>query len=114
MGAGVVVSALISPYNYVYDLAMLAAAARLLCKTVLRHARKLEQYILATIILLVGAYGAVLSAVVPKTIGDDMTRPVSILGPVLFAGGIVVFRVLWRSSQAVEDSSLVKTVKSAK
>lgn len=109
MGAGVVVSALISPYNYDYDLAMLAAAACLLWDTVTRHAGKAEQYTIAAVIFLVGTYGASLAAVVPLVTGDATTRPVSILGPVLFVGAIALFRVLWRSRAAAQNAPQLAT-----
>jgi|TARA_R100001440_G_scaffold11088_8_gene19906 hypothetical protein len=104
MGGGVVVSTLISPYNYDYDLAMLAAAACLLSDTVLQHARKSERYALGAVILLIGSYGAALSAVVPIITGDVTTRPISIMGPALFAGAAVLFRVLWRSRDIAQES----------
>jgi hypothetical protein len=102
MGAGVVVSALISPYNYDYDLSMLAAAACLLIDTVMRHASKAEQYAIAAIILIIGTYGFSLTAIVDLLINDEFARPVSVSGPVLFAGGIVLFRVVWRSRNAAQ------------
>ena len=102
MGAGVVVSALISPYNYDYDLAMLAAAACLLIDTVMRHASKAEQYTIAATILIIGTYGLSLTAIVDLLINDEFAQPVSVSGPVLFAGGIVLFRVVWRSRNAAQ------------
>lgn len=100
MGAGVVVSALISPYNYDYDLAMLAVAACLLCDTVMRHANKAEQYTLAAVILLIGPYGNALVSLVDRINNDGPISPVSIMGPILFLGATVMFRVLWRSRTA--------------
>ncbi|MCF7702143.1 glycosyltransferase family 87 protein [Loktanella sp. M215] len=100
MGAGVFVSALISPYNYDYDLAMLAAAACLLIDTVMHHASKAERYTIAAAILIVGTYGISLTAIIDLIMNDEFARPVSVLGPVLFAGGIVLFRVVWRSRNA--------------
>ncbi len=102
MGAGVVVSALISPYNYDYDLAMLAAAACLLIDTVMRHASKAEQYTIAAVILIIGTYGFSLTAIVDFLINDDFVQPVSLSGPMLFIGGIVVFRVVWRSRDVAQ------------
>lgn len=97
MGAGVFVSALISPYNYDYDLAMLAAAACLLIDTVMRHASKAERYAIAAAILIVSTYWFLLAAIVEFFVNDNAARLVSISGPVLFAGGIILFRVVWRS-----------------
>jgi hypothetical protein len=108
MGAGVFVSALISPYNYDYDLAMLAAAACLLFDMVMRHASKAEQYTIAAVILIIGTYGLSLTAIVDLIINDDLAQPVSISGPVLFAGGIVLFRVVWRSRDAAQASPHLK------
>tara|TARA_R110001599_G_scaffold192004_3_gene387123 strand:- start:418 stop:1650 length:1233 start_codon:yes stop_codon:yes gene_type:complete len=104
MGAGVFVSALISPYNYDYDLAMLAAAACLLFDTVNRHASKAEQYTIAAVILLNGTYGFSLTAVADFIVNDDTTRPVSVLGPVIFMGGIILFRIVWRSRVATKSA----------
>lgn len=104
MGAGVFVSALISPYNYDYDLAMLAAAACLLFDTVNRHASKAEQYTIAAVILLIGTYGFSLTAVVDFIINDDTARPVSVSGPVIFVGGIVLFRIVWRNRVAMKSA----------
>lgn len=105
LGAGVVVSALISPYNYDYDLAMLAVAACLLCETVLRHASKAEQYTLAAIILLIGPYGNALVTLVDRINNDGPISPVSIMGPMLFLGATILFRVLWRSRAAAHQAS---------
>ncbi len=108
MGAGVVVSTLISPYNYDYDLAMLAAAACLLFDTVMHHARKAEQYTIAAVILLIGTHGFTLTAIIDLIINDDTVRPVSVLGPVLFVGSIVLFRVVWRSRGAAQGAATVE------
>jgi hypothetical protein len=104
MGAGVVVSALISPYNYDYDLAMLAVAACLLCETVTRHASTAEQLTIAAAILLIGPYGNALVVLVDRITNDGPKSPVSIMGPVLFVGTTVLFRVLWRSRTASHGS----------
>ena len=104
MGAGVFVSTLISPYNYDYDLAMLAVAACLLFDTVTRHASQVERYIIAAVILIIGTYGFALTAVVAVIINDETAAPVSLLGPVLLFGGIVLFRVLWRSRPAAQKT----------
>ncbi len=109
MGAGVFVSALISPYNYDYDLAMLAAAACLLFDTVTRHASKAEQYTIAAMILIIGTYGFSLTAVTDLIISDDTAPPISVLGPVLFAGGIVLFRVVLRSRHSAMASPQLET-----
>jgi len=105
MGAGVFVSALISPYNYDYDLAMLAAAACLLINTVARYARKAEQYIIAVVILSIGVNGLALTPILEYIVNDDTARPISVLGPILFVGGIVLFRVLWRCRDATQAVS---------
>ncbi|MBU2359384.1 MAG: DUF2029 domain-containing protein [Alphaproteobacteria bacterium] len=105
MGAGVVVSALISPYNYDYDLAMLAAAACLLIDTVMRHASKAEQYTIAAVILIIGTYGLSLTAIIDLIIKDEFAQPVSVSGPLLFVAGIVLFRVVWRSRDAAQAAA---------
>ncbi|SEM90579.1 Protein of unknown function [Loktanella fryxellensis] len=97
MGAGVVVSALISPYNYDYDLAMLGVAACLLAGTVQRHASCTERLALAAVVLILGSYGTALTAVADLVLKMDVMRPVSLLGPVIFVGATIIFRVVWRS-----------------
>lgn len=105
IGAGVVVSALISPYNYDYDLTMLAVAACLLCDTVMRHASKAEQYALAAVILMIGPYGNAMVTLMARIESDGTLSRVSIMGPILFLGATVMFRVLWRSRTATGVSS---------
>ena len=107
MGAGVFVSALISPYNYDYDLAMLAAAACLLINTVARYAKKAEKYIIAAVILSIGVNGLALTEILDYIVNDDTARPISVLGPILFVVGIVLFRVVWRSRDATQAGVLL-------
>jgi hypothetical protein len=97
MGAGVFASALISPDNSDYDLAMLAAASCLLFDTVAHHASKIEKYIVATVIVSIGIYGVAIQAVVKLFTSDPAAFWISLLGPMLFVAGIILFRVIWRS-----------------
>ena len=69
----------------------------MLFDTVASHASKVERFIIAGVILIVGTYGFALTAVVAVIINDETAAPVSLLGPVLLSGGIVLFRILWRS-----------------
>ncbi|MBB5723706.1 hypothetical protein FHS72_003351 [Loktanella ponticola] len=108
MGAGVFVSALISPYNYDYDLALLGAAACLLFDTVTRHASKAEQCIFGIVIICTGAYGLILTAFADLILDNQSARPVSLMGPVLFISGIILFRVIWRSRHATQTSASLK------
>lgn len=110
MGGAVFVSALISPYNYDYDLAMLAAAACLLIDTVTQYANKAEKYILAAVVLSTGVYGLAMTAI-PDLISDGPSAgPLSFLGPILFMGGIVLFRVVWRSRDREQAVPKLKPV----
>jgi len=97
LGAGVVVSGLISPYNYDYDLAMLAAAACLLFETIRQYASAKEKAVLVAVTLAIGGHGLAITVILDKVLNDKSAAPISVLGPILFASGIVLFRVIWRS-----------------
>lgn len=103
LGAGVLVSALISPYNYDYDLAMLAAAACLLIGTVMRYASQIEKYTIAAVTLCIGTYGIAVTAYMDVIRSDQAARPVSVLGPVILIGSIVLFRVIWRCRETTRS-----------
>ena len=116
MGAGVFVSALISPYNYDYDLAMLAAAACLLTETVAQHASRAERGTIAVAILIVSSYWFVMTTGfdVAVRVGliaapDGPVKHASPLGPILFLGGVVLFRVIWRSRETPQAVPSVAT-----
>jgi hypothetical protein len=116
MGAGVFVSALISPYNYDYDLAMLAAAACLLIDAVMRHASKTERYTIVAAILIIATYWFFMTIVFSIIVSfgliivnEDTVQRVSLSGPVLFAIGIILFRVIWRSRNDVQAAQHLKT-----
>jgi hypothetical protein len=97
MGSGVFVSGLISPYNYDYDLAMLAASACLLISTVRHYASKLEKFVIISGVILIGTYGFLLKAITLYIMNTEATPSISLQGPVLFAGGFVLLRIVWRS-----------------
>lgn len=105
LGASVFASALISPYNYDYDLAMLAASGCLLADTVMHHAGRAEKYTLAAITLALGIYGFVITAFMDFIGLGDTMRPVSVLGPLLLVGGIILFQVIWRAREAVTSAT---------
>ncbi|MCF7700252.1 glycosyltransferase family 87 protein [Loktanella sp. M215] len=115
MGAGVFVSALVSPYNYDYDLAMLAAAACLLIDAVMRHGSKTERYTIAAAILIIATYWFFMTIVFGIIVSfglivvdEDTPQRVSLSGPVLFASGIILFRVIWRSRNDVQAAQHLK------
>ncbi|MCX7560914.1 glycosyltransferase family 87 protein [Sulfitobacter sp. F26204] len=88
IGAGVYVSAMISPYNYDYDLAMLGMAMALLMPTVRRFAKPLEAKLLLAGVLVVSAHGLLTTVILRAA--DIRSLPVSLLGPVLLLMGIML------------------------
>ena len=100
LGAGVFVSGLISPYNYDYDLAMLAAAACLLFETIRNYANIKEKVLFAAVSLGLGLHAITLTFILDKFFDDKYARPASVMGPVLLVCGIVLSRVIWRSREA--------------
>lgn len=90
VGAGLFVSALISPYSYDYDLAMLGGGAALFLEVVLRQASRAERWGLFSGVWALSLYGF-LSENLPGT-------PPSIGGPILVTIGLLLLRLLRREA----------------
>ena len=99
-GAALYLSALISPYNYDYDLAMLGGAAALLIGVVLRQASRGELGVLFLAVWGVSLYGF-LSENLPGT-------PPSIGGPILVGIGVLLLRLLRREAGVVGAGGALK------
>lgn len=100
MGAGVVFSALVSPYNYDYDLAILTIAASLLFSTVSRQAKAWEKRALFAAAWTIGWYSFAVTIIMNKFGSGQSSQPTALLGLVLLATACITFRVLRRDVSA--------------
>ncbi|SHI59092.1 glycosyltransferase family 87 protein [Wenxinia saemankumensis] len=107
LGYAVVVSTLLSPYNYDYDLAMLAAAAGLLLPALARHAGAVEKGVLIGTVLLASYYGMIVTEFYDTILGEEAYLahpPVSLVGPVMIIAACLLLRILQRARDAGEES----------
>ncbi|MEM8773468.1 MAG: glycosyltransferase family 87 protein [Pseudomonadota bacterium] len=95
LGASVFVSALLSPYSYDYDLAMLGIAACLLGPLFIALASELEKSVLVAVSWMLGFYGLSISFLKSSGFLLEVDQPISITGPGLFIIGAMVFRILY-------------------
>ncbi|MDF3415489.1 DUF2029 domain-containing protein [Sulfitobacter sp. M57] len=98
LGIGVFFSALLSPYNYDYDLATLTVAASLLGPTVTQHATRLQNYIVVAAAWTIGFYGFAATALIDLLGPTASATPPALIGPLLILIGTVVAQSLWRST----------------
>lgn len=103
-GLGVFVSALLSPYNFDYDLAMLAFAACLVLEPIKRHATKPEKWGLFAAIWVVELYGLVISFIMKPSLLADGFLPISIGGPILVCIGVCLVVIIRRDIVATKIS----------
>ncbi|WP_421701212.1 glycosyltransferase family 87 protein [Aliiroseovarius sp.] len=94
VGAGLYISALISPYNYDYDLAMLAGAAALFLDVIVQQARRGERAVLFVAVWGLSLYGMVMTLLAPQL---SFTPP-SIGGPTLVGIGVILLRLQRREA----------------
>ncbi|WP_141246481.1 glycosyltransferase family 87 protein [Actibacterium ureilyticum] len=92
IGAAVFVSALISPYNYDYDLAMLAFSLALLMPAIAARNTRLERGAILIGMWVVGFYGVAVSLGMDRGVLGTDWRGISICGPVLVLTGLVILR----------------------
>ena len=90
LGLGVFFSALLSPYNYDYDLAILTVAASLLYPTLRGHAARREQFFVVAAAWAIGFYGIAVTLVIDLVSPNSNGNPVAMIGPILVAVGVVV------------------------
>ncbi|MCX7558737.1 glycosyltransferase family 87 protein [Sulfitobacter sp. F26204] len=100
LGVGVFFSALVSPYNYDYDLAILTIAASLLYPTVAHHANNFQKALITLAAWIIGFYGIAVTVIIDLVSPNSNGNPPALIGPLLILIGVVVLHSLWRSSAA--------------
>ena len=97
LGAGVFFSALLSPYNYDYDLAILTVAASLLYPSVTKHSRQAQKALVIGCAWAIGFYGIAITVVIDLVSPHSNGNPPALIGPLLILIGAIVLQSLWRS-----------------
>lgn len=100
LGIGVFFSALLSPYNYDYDLAILTVASSLLYPTVGRYASRLQKGLVVGAAWIIGSYGITITAIINLVSPNSNGNPPALIGPLLVLIGIIIMQNLWRSIAA--------------
>jgi hypothetical protein len=105
LGIAAMVSVMISPYAYDYDLPMLGIGLALILPDLARTARRRERSVIYGLILLAGAYGLVQSARLAIQFGQkaDFSQHFApaLGGFALIALLVLLLRLLWRRTQSV-------------
>jgi hypothetical protein len=105
LGIAAMVSVMISPYAYDYDLPMLGIGLALILPDLARTARRRERSMIYGLILLAGAYGLVQSARLAIQYGQkaDFSQHFApaLGGFALIALLVLLLRLLWRRTQSV-------------
>jgi hypothetical protein len=106
LGLGVFFSALLSPYNYDYDLAILTVAASLLYPTLATYASGVQKALVIGAAWIIGFYGIAVTAFIDLFSPNSNGNPPALIGPLLVLIGIIVMQNLWRSTAAAGQSQL--------
>ncbi len=105
LGIAAMVSVMISPYAYDYDLPMLGIGLALALPDLARMARPAERSVIYGLILLAGAYGLVQSARLAVQFGQkadpNQHFAPALGGFALIALLVLLLRLLWRGTQPV-------------
>ncbi|WP_247986543.1 glycosyltransferase family 87 protein [Bradyrhizobium sp. 186] len=114
LGAAAMVSVMISPYAYDYDLPMLGIGLALMLPELAKLASPRERGVIYGLILLAGAYGLLQSAPLGVQFGqkanpDEHFAP-AIAGVAMMALLALLLKILWRRTQSVPAPPQVASV----
>lgn len=107
LGLGVLLSALLSPYNYDYDLAILTVAAALLYPTVQSYAARWEQMFIVAAAWFIGFYGIAITTVIELVSPTSNGNPPALIGLGLVGIGAIAVASLRRKMRGVRHETPV-------
>lgn len=99
---GVMTSAMMSPYAFDYDLAMLAVSAALLIDPIIKHGTPIEHLVLMCGVWFIGCYGMIATVVEYSLLIPFQT---ALIGPTLVIIAAILFGIMLRSMREATSQS---------